>query len=174
MLQAMCCACIMMKWQVVCWCSLMLGMSQVILGQDLFPDSERNVKEKVSGHKLLLLKYDQGSPGGAPWPSLVVLQVFGCNVTGEWHSELGSQLLLRAVAPEVRGVYRTAVESMRGAAGPNHEAKVVGVISDGPQPTIVFSVLWAKGDVFRNLFSDSPDPNNQLINSEVQIKPLSV
>ncbi|XP_026799749.3 avidin [Pangasianodon hypophthalmus] len=72
-------------------------------------------------------------------------KLLGCNVTGEWHSELGSQLQLSAAGPEVRGVYRTAVESARGAAGPSREARVVGVISDGPQPTIAFSVLWAKG-----------------------------
>lgn len=80
-----------------------------------------------------------------------MLQVLDCNVTGEWRSELGSQLLLTAVGPEVRGVYRTAVESARGAAGPNREAKVVGVVSDGPQPTIAFSVLWAKGNACRTL-----------------------
>ncbi|KAK2823120.1 hypothetical protein Q7C36_019720 [Tachysurus vachellii] len=72
-------------------------------------------------------------------------KVLCCNVTGEWRSELGSRLHLSAVGTEVRGVYRTAVESSFGAAGPNREAKVVGVISDGPQTTIAFSVLWAKG-----------------------------
>lgn len=82
---------------------------------------------------------------------LAVLQVLDCNVTGEWHSELGSQLHLSAIGPEVRGVYRTAVESKRGAAGPNREAKVVGVVSDGPQPTVAFSVLWAKGNSHRKL-----------------------
>lgn len=93
----------------------------------------------------------------ASFSGLVVLQVLECNVTGEWHSELGSHLQLRAVGPEVRGVYRTAVESARGAAGLNHQAKVVGVMSDGPQPTIAFSVLWAKGNVLRKLSNDSPD-----------------
>lgn len=83
----------------------------------------------------------------------IVLQVLDCNVTGEWHSELGSQLQLSTVGPEVRGVYRTVLESTRGAAGPNREAKVVGVISDGPQPTIAFSALWAKGNADRKLFS---------------------
>lgn len=82
-----------------------------------------------------------------------MLQVLDCNVTGEWHSELGSQLQLSTVGPEVRGVYRTVLESTRGAAGPNREAKVVGVISDGPQPTIAFSALWAKGNADRKLFS---------------------
>ncbi|MCJ8742198.1 hypothetical protein PDJAM_G00079390 [Pangasius djambal] len=72
-------------------------------------------------------------------------KLLGCNVTGAWHNELGSQLQLSAAGPEVRGVYRTAVESALGAAGPNREARVVGVVSDGPQPTIAFSVLWAKG-----------------------------
>lgn len=80
-----------------------------------------------------------------------MLQVLDCNVTGEWHSELGSRLQIRANGPEVSGVYRTAVESVRGAAGLNREAKVVGVISDGPQPTIAFSVLWAKGNTFSRL-----------------------
>lgn len=80
-----------------------------------------------------------------------MVQVLDCNVTGEWHSELGSQLQLRADGPEVRGVYRTAVESARGAAGLNHEAKVVGWISDGSQPTIAFSVLWVKGNALRQL-----------------------
>ncbi|XP_053501831.1 avidin [Ictalurus furcatus] len=101
---------------VACLCVLALGMCQMIIGQALISDSERKVKE-----------------------------VLGCNVTGEWHSELGSQLQLSTVGPEVRGVYRTVLESTRGAAGPNREAKVVGVISDGPQPTIAFSALWAKG-----------------------------
>ncbi|TSV15258.1 Avidin [Bagarius yarrelli] len=76
---------------------------------------------------------------------IIARKVLDCNVTGEWRNELGSRLLLTSVGPEVRGVYRTAVESVRGAAGPNREAKVIGVISDGPQPTIAFSVLWAKG-----------------------------
>ncbi|KAI5624532.1 avidin precursor, partial [Silurus asotus] len=71
--------------------------------------------------------------------------VLNCNVTGEWRSELGSHLLLSAVGPEVRGVYRTAVESVRGAAGLEREAKVFGVVSNSPQPTIAFSVVWAKG-----------------------------
>lgn len=90
-------------------------------------------------------------------------------MTGEWRSELGSQLLLRAVGSEVRGVYRTAVESARGAAGQNNEAKVVGVISDNPQPTVAFSVLWAKGNRV-----ESPDPNDKLMNrTELKCQTLS-
>ncbi|KAM9456325.1 avidin [Clarias gariepinus] len=72
-------------------------------------------------------------------------KVSHCNVSGEWHSELGSQLQLRADGPEVRGVYRTAVESTRGAAGARREARVLGVMSDGAQPTVAFSALWPKG-----------------------------
>ncbi|XP_026886485.2 avidin [Electrophorus electricus] len=68
-----------------------------------------------------------------------------CNVTGQWHSELGSLLWLTTVGPEVRGVYQTAVESALGAAGHNHQAKIVGVVGEGRQPTIAFSVLWIKG-----------------------------
>lgn len=139
-------------------------MCQVIIGQALTPDSERKVNEKIAQscqrNIMKLTRYQVFFLAG--------LQELGCNVTGEWYSELGSQLQFSVVGPEVRGVYRTAVEIARGAAGPSHEAKVVGVISDGPQPTIAFSVLWAKGNVQDTVqcftASDAPDPINQLIN----------
>ncbi|KAK3549863.1 hypothetical protein QTP86_015484 [Hemibagrus guttatus] len=102
------------------------------------------MKSLAAGLYVLSLGLSQIIIGQASIPASE-RKVVGCNVTGEWHSELGSQLHLSVVGPEVRGVYRTAVESTRGAAGPNREAKVVGVISDGPQPTVAFSVLWAKG-----------------------------
>ncbi|XP_072515647.1 avidin [Salminus brasiliensis] len=68
-----------------------------------------------------------------------------CNVTGQWKSSLGSTLQLTSTGRELRGVYHTAVETALGASGQNREARVVGVISDGPQPTIAFSVLWVQG-----------------------------
>ncbi|XP_007233876.1 avidin isoform X2 [Astyanax mexicanus] len=68
-----------------------------------------------------------------------------CNVTGQWKNELGSTLQLTSNGPELRGVYHTAVETECGASGQNREARVVGVISEGPQPTVAFSVQWLKG-----------------------------
>ncbi|XP_036451409.1 avidin [Colossoma macropomum] len=72
-------------------------------------------------------------------------QAMRCNVTGQWKSEQGSMLQLTSTGPEVRGVYHTAVETAFGASGHNRESKVVGVVGDGPQPAVAFSVLWAKG-----------------------------
>ncbi|XP_062870808.1 avidin [Trichomycterus rosablanca] len=80
--------------------------------------------------------------GQASYPTS---KVSFCNVTGKWHTEHGSLLKLSSDGQVVRGVYQTALESVHGAAGPNREGKVLGVIGEGPQPTIAFSVLWAKG-----------------------------
>jgi len=44
-------------------------------------------------------------------------------------------------------VYQTAVESMSGAAGLDRTAKVIGLVGDGTQPTVSFSVLWEKGKI---------------------------
>ncbi|KAI4899959.1 hypothetical protein NFI96_006268 [Prochilodus magdalenae] len=79
------------------------------------------------------------------WPDLTPHKAMHCNVTGKWRSELGSMLQLVSTGQEVRGVYRTAVETVRGASGQNQESKVLGLVGDGPQPTIAFSVLWVKG-----------------------------
>ncbi|XP_076875445.1 avidin [Brachyhypopomus gauderio] len=68
-----------------------------------------------------------------------------CNVTGQWRSDLGSVLWLSAAGPEVRGVYHTAVETVPGASGQNRQAKIIGLVGEGRQPAIAFSVLWMKG-----------------------------
>ncbi|NP_001188371.1 avidin precursor [Danio rerio] len=72
-------------------------------------------------------------------------KVSSCNVTGVWRNELGSTLRVKAEGSEVRGVYQTAVESTRGAAGHHRSARIIGMVSDGTQPTVSFSVLWEKG-----------------------------
>ncbi|KAG1970653.1 avidin [Pimephales promelas] len=73
------------------------------------------------------------------------MKVDACNITGVWRNELGSTLHVKADGSEIRGVYQTAVESMSGAAGLDRTAKVIGLVGDGTQPTVSFSVLWEKG-----------------------------
>ncbi|XP_066507756.1 avidin [Hoplias malabaricus] len=68
-----------------------------------------------------------------------------CNVTGHWRSDLGSMLMLTSGGLELRGVLHTSVETEQGASGQSREAKVFGVVGDGHQPTVAFSVLWGKG-----------------------------
>ncbi|KAK7120410.1 hypothetical protein R3I94_020417 [Phoxinus phoxinus] len=73
------------------------------------------------------------------------MKVDACNISGVWRNELGSTLRVKAEGSEVRGVYLTAVESVSGAAGLNRTAQILGVVGDGTQPTVSFSVLWEKG-----------------------------
>ncbi|KAK9968169.1 hypothetical protein ABG768_002506 [Culter alburnus] len=77
--------------------------------------------------------------------STLDMKVDVCNITGVWRNELGSTLHVKAEGSEVRGVFQTAVESMRGAAGEYRTARVIGIVGDGTQPTVSFSVLWEKG-----------------------------
>ncbi|ROL54473.1 Avidin [Anabarilius grahami] len=77
--------------------------------------------------------------------STLDMKVDVCNITGVWRNELGSTLHVKADGSEVRGVYETAVESTRGAAGEHRTARVIGIVGDGTQPTVSFSVLWEKG-----------------------------
>ncbi|XP_067289697.1 avidin [Pseudorasbora parva] len=73
------------------------------------------------------------------------MKVDACNITGVWRNELGSTLRVKAEESEVRGVYQTAVESTSGASGSNRTAQIIGVVGEGTQPTVSFSVLWEKG-----------------------------
>ncbi|XP_067255492.1 avidin [Chanodichthys erythropterus] len=77
--------------------------------------------------------------------STLDMKVDACNITGVWRNELGSTLHVKAEESEVRGVFQTAVESTRGAAGEYRTARVIGIVGDGTQPTVSFSVLWEKG-----------------------------
>uniref|UniRef100_A0A8C1WCK5 Avidin n=1 Tax=Cyprinus carpio TaxID=7962 RepID=A0A8C1WCK5_CYPCA len=73
------------------------------------------------------------------------MEVSSCNITGFWRNELGSTLRVKAEGSEVRGVYQTAVESTRGAAGLHRTARIIGIVGNGTQPAVSFSVLWEKG-----------------------------
>ncbi|XP_016089339.1 avidin [Sinocyclocheilus grahami] len=77
--------------------------------------------------------------------STLDMKVSSCNITGVWSNELGSTLRVKAEGSEVRGVYQTAVESKRGAAGLHRTAQIIGVVGNGTQPAVSFSVLWEKG-----------------------------
>uniref|UniRef100_A0A673FWF6 Avidin n=1 Tax=Sinocyclocheilus rhinocerous TaxID=307959 RepID=A0A673FWF6_9TELE len=79
--------------------------------------------------------------------STLDMKVSSCNITGVWSNELGSTLSVKAEGSEVRGVYQTAVESTRGAAGLHRTAQIIGVVGNGTQPAVSFSVLWEKGKV---------------------------
>ncbi|KAA0703874.1 hypothetical protein E1301_Tti000482 [Triplophysa tibetana] len=68
-----------------------------------------------------------------------------CNITGTWRNELGSTLRVKVEGSQITGVYETAVESTRGAAGRESKAKIIGVVGEGPQPTVSFAVMWEKG-----------------------------
>lgn len=74
-------------------------------------------------------------------------KVSSCNITGVWRNELGSTLRVKAEGSEVKGVYQTAVESTRGAAGSHRTARIIGIVGNGTQPAVSFSVLWEKGKV---------------------------
>ncbi len=77
-------------------------------------------------------------------------KVSSCNITGVWRNELGSTLRVKAEGSEVKGVYQTAVESTRGAAGSHRTARIIGVVGNGIQPAVSFSVLWEEGKVRLN------------------------
>ncbi|XP_026130425.1 avidin [Carassius auratus] len=77
--------------------------------------------------------------------STLDMKVTSCNITGVWRNELGSTLHMKAEGSEVRGVYQTAVESTSGAAGLHRTARIIGIVGNGTQPAVSFSVLWEKG-----------------------------
>ncbi|XP_043106789.1 LOW QUALITY PROTEIN: avidin [Puntigrus tetrazona] len=77
--------------------------------------------------------------------SSLEMKAGSCDISGVWRNELGSTLRVKAEGSEVRGVYQTAVESARGAAGLHRTARIIGVAGNGTQPAVSFSVLWEKG-----------------------------
>uniref|UniRef100_A0A671QCW1 Avidin n=1 Tax=Sinocyclocheilus anshuiensis TaxID=1608454 RepID=A0A671QCW1_9TELE len=77
--------------------------------------------------------------------SALNMKASSCNITGFWRNELGSTLRVKAEGSEVRGVYQTTVESKRGTAGLHRTARIIGIVGNGTQPAVSFSVLWEKG-----------------------------
>lgn len=54
---------------------------------------------------------------------------------------------MKVEGSQITGVYQTAVESTLGSAGRERKAKIIGVVGEGPQPTVSFAVMWEKGNL---------------------------
>ncbi|XP_072339327.1 avidin-related protein 1-like [Scyliorhinus torazame] len=72
----------------------------------------------------------------------------GCNMTGFWRNDLGSVFYLsEAQNFRLNGQYLTAVEAAREEAGPEKQAQVIGIRSNGKEPTFSMSTAWAGGSI---------------------------
>ncbi|XP_078082111.1 avidin [Mustelus asterias] len=71
-----------------------------------------------------------------------------CNMTGFWQNDLGSVFYLRETRNlMLKGQYMTAVEAAREEAGPDKRAEVIGIKSNGKEPTFSMSTAWAGGSI---------------------------
>ncbi|XP_075207852.1 avidin-like [Anomaloglossus baeobatrachus] len=70
-----------------------------------------------------------------------------CNVTGVWVNTLGSVLKLSAEGYQLKGSMHSSVQLYPGAAGEQMASKLIGLISQGDQPTFTMSIKWKEGSV---------------------------
>ncbi|GCB69875.1 hypothetical protein scyTo_0010655, partial [Scyliorhinus torazame] len=77
-----------------------------------------------------------------------VVSAGGCNMTGFWRNDLGSVFYLSEARNfRLNGQYLTAVEAAREEAGPEKQAQVIGIRSNGKEPTFSMSTAWAGGSI---------------------------